>query len=320
MTDTNQPDQGRRRALAILGVLVVVLALALILMSFTTVLADPTTATSDPIEADSVAIDLRAPGDFEVVATDGTEVTVQIRVRDPFGWVSEEERLEDGTLILESSCAGQWIWFLNRCRVDYVVHVPASTEISGSNRNGEIEIKGLRADVDLSTDNGSIVLDDIEGTVQLQSDNGEIGVSDLIGDVTLATSNGEIRVFDSVVLTMVRATSANGEIVVSNTRGDLELETNNGSIDVDNADATVVNVRSDNGRISMMLASSPDDIVAVTNNGEIEIILPSDAPAYAAQTTTDNGSIDTGDLVIDPASQFSIDARSDNGDITIGTG
>lgn len=319
MTDANQPDRGRSRALALLGVGVVIVAIALVFMAVTTVMAETTTTSSDPVQADEIVIDLRAPGTFEVIATDDTEVTVEVTVRDPFGWVSEDERLEGSSLILESSCAGRWIWFLDRCRVDYVVRAPASTEISGSIRNGEIEAEGLRADVNLSTNNGSIVLDDIEGTVQLESDNGELQISGVTGEMTLATSNGEIRVFDSIAPGMVQASSDNGEIQVSNTSGDLDLETSNGSIDVDNTDATVVDARSDNGRITLMLASAPEQITAVTGNGRIEIVLPSDAPAYAVDVSTDNGSTDTGGLVIDPASPFTIDATSDNGSISIST-
>lgn len=318
MTSTTPSEPGRRRALTIIGVVAGVLILGLVALLTVDGLATTTTHRIDPVTAEAVVLDLTASGAVDVVGTDEDQVSVEVRVRDPLGLVSEDQRLEGERLILESSCTDFWIDFFNPCLVDYVVRVPTSTEISGRARNAAVDVVGLEADVNLSNRNGSMTVEDIEGLVRLETRNGAIDVSEVAGELFLDTRNGSITVSDSTSAGTVEVITSNGSIELTDVSGEeMTLLTNNGRIDVIDGSAPRVTARTNNSSVTMGFSTAPDYLDAETDNGDIEIVLPADAPAYAVEATTSNGSTDTSDIVADPDSAFTIDATTDNGSIRI---
>lgn len=99
--------------------------------------------------------------------------------------------------------------------------------------------------------------------------------------------------------------------------GSLRFTSSNDRIEIAEASSEVVEVDTNNGEIVIELASSPDHLVATTSNGSIDIVLPAGAPAYAIDASTSNGSSDFSAIATDPDSPFTIDARTDNDDISI---
>lgn len=318
MTTPTETNPARRNALIVLGIVAGVLILGLIALLASYSFGSTTTSQADPVTAEAVVVDLRAPGDFEVIATDEGQISVETRVRDPFGRVSNEQRVDGDTLTLESRCSTFWIDFFNPCRVDYVVRVPASTDVSGSTHNTRIEVTGLEAPVDLSNGNGSMTVEDVEGLVRLETSNGAIQVSGTSGNLILETDNGGVTIRDSTAPGVVEVVTSNGSIEVSGTTAEeMRLLTSNGGIDLTEVAAPQISAETGNSSVTMGLSTSPEGLVAETSNGDIEIVLPADAPPYAVEATTSNGDTDTGDLVVDPSAAFTIDANTGNGSIKI---
>lgn len=130
------------------------------------------------------------------------------------------------------------------------------------------------------TSNGSIVLAGLEGPVDVDTSNGPVTLENVTADsVEVSTSNGAIR----------------GEGLGA---GEIEVETSN-------------------GRITLSFDDAPSSVLARSSNGAIELHLPGDAPAYAVDTSTSNGTVDA-DIRTDPAASPSISLRTSNGDITVG--
>ncbi len=46
----------------------------------------------------------------------------------------------------------------------------------------------------------------------------------------------------------------------------------------------------DNGRVQLEFAAAPTTVVATTNNGWVEVVVPDDGTAYRVDVQTDNGS------------------------------
>lgn len=109
----------------------------------------------------------------------------------------------------------------------------------------------------------------------------------------------------------------NGQIDVDGIVGSVDLETDNGEIVAQGLSSSDVRARSDNGRIELTFAVTPDQVTASTDNGAIEIRFPDDGAAHEVSTSTDNGSVDVG-VRTDPTSDRTITAESDNGSIVIG--
>lgn len=138
----------------------------------------------------------------------------------------------------------------------------------------------LPAGIDVSgtTSNGAIAIDGIDGRIDVDSSNGAITITDAASDVTVRTSNGAI------------------------TASGLASDTFDG--------------RSSNGRVEVAFVEPPTSVAIDTSNGAVELILPSDSPAYAMSTSTSNGTVQA-DVRTDPSAVGSIEIDTSNGNITV---
>lgn len=131
-----------------------------------------------------------------------------------------------------------------------------------------------------STSNGSIVLAGLEGPVDVDTSNGRVTLEDVTAD-------------------------------------SVEVSTSNGAISGESLDSDEVEVETSNGRITLSFDVAPTSVSARSSNGAIELYLPGDAPPYAMDTSTSNGTVDI-DIRTDPAASLAISLRTSNGDITVG--
>jgi len=319
MTTANTTDRGRRRVFTILGVALGILLVIMGAMLAVGNFATETTQTSRH-QAQAVEFELHASGSIEIVADPNADtITIERTSRDPFGALTTEERVVDEILIISSSC-GVWSnFFIAICDANYRLEVPADTELSGFGENGSLDISGVAASIGFSISNGEITVDNVEGSLRLDTSNGEVQVSNTTvpgGLIELDTSNGEIRL-SNVTADQVIAGTSNGSIEAFGVTANLRFTSSNGRIAIMEASSAVIEVDTSNGEIVIELAISPDQLVAETSNGSIDIVLPAGAPAYAIDANTSNGTTDFSDVATDPDSPFSIDAESDNGDISI---
>lgn len=144
----------------------------------------------------------------------------------------------------------------NRTAVDYAIQVPARAEIGPvRSSNGRIEVTGIAGRLDLDTANGLITARDVDGTVTAQ------------------TSNGRVAVIGG--------------------RGMLQLRSSNGTVEVQNVQASGIDLHTSNGRI--------------TFNGSL-------APGSKNRVETSNG---PATLILPPESALNIDLRAGNGSVNV---
>lgn len=126
--------------------------------------------------------------------------------------------------------------------------------------------------------NGTISLTGLDGAVEVVTSNGAVSIDDVSSDVTIHTSNGPVSGADLASPRFEASTS--------------------------------------NGRIDVIFIESPMQVALDSNNGDIDLVLPSDAPPYAMRTSTSNGEVIT-EVRTDPAASETIDIETSNGDITV---
>jgi len=102
-------------------------------------------------------------------------------------------------------------------RVDYVVHVPRTAQVSVENVNGRVEVAGVAASVEASTVNGSVEVTDAAGAVKASAVNGSVEASlasvDPDGRSRLHTTNGSVRLtLPADVNAEVEAGTVNGSV------------------------------------------------------------------------------------------------------------
>jgi len=131
--------------------------------------------------------------------------------------------------------------------------------------------------------------------VQLADDNGPITASNLSGALQLR--------------------SVNGAVTVSNSSGPLTLHSENGEIDVNRARSGRVAATSENGSINATFATAPTSVTATTQNGAIDIAVPTDSP-YAVHAIGGTGSSKI-DIPRSATANRKISASTQNGDIYV---
>jgi hypothetical protein len=110
----------------------------------------------------------------------------------------------------------------------------------------------------------------------------------------------------------------NGSIRLADVSGPLQLATDNGRVEATQLRSQTVTVDADNGRVHLEFAVAPTTVVATSNNGGVEVVVPNDGAAYRVDVQTDNGSEDVA-VPTDPTSARSITLRTDNGSVTART-
>lgn len=132
--------------------------------------------------------------------------------------------------------------------------------------------------------------------------------------VTVEDDNGSVTAtgFD----TALKIRSDNGAVTVRDSSGPLRLNSDNGQIVTERVTAKTVTAQSDNGSVRLGLTAVPDRVESVSDNGQIFIELPDAGAPYAVSAKSDNGGVDV-DVPTDDSSAHIVEARSDNGKVTV---
>jgi hypothetical protein len=135
-------------------------------------------------------------------------------------------------------------------------------------------------------------------------------------ELVVDTSNGSVRVNGSDAPLTIDAD--NGSIRLANVSGPLQLSTDNGRVEGLQLRSPNANADSDNGRVQLEFVVAPSTVLATSNNGSVEVVVPADGTAYRVDAATDNGR-EVVDVPTDPASERSITVRTDHGSVTART-
>jgi DUF4097 and DUF4098 domain-containing protein YvlB len=132
--------------------------------------------------------------------------------------------------------------------------------------------------------------------------------------VEIDADNGrvEVRGIDAPVL--VR--SDNGSVELDRLAGALDARTNNGRVVARQVSSADVRAQSDNGRVELQFDGEPMTVVASSDNGDVEVLLPDTDAVYQVDIGSENGSVDQ-QVRVDPTSERSITISSDNGNVSV---
>jgi hypothetical protein len=133
----------------------------------------------------------------------------------------------------------------------------------------------------------------------LDVDDGSIDLAGITGDVDVDTDNGSIEM-----------ASLSGSIRATN---------DNGRIEGDALRSQDVSADTDNGRVTLRFAAPPTSVMATSNNGSVEVVVPDDGTSYRLDMNTDNGSR-TETIDVDDNAARSIVIRTENGSVTARAG
>lgn len=188
--------------------------------------------------------------------------------------------------------------------VDIEILVPRKTNVKVFARTSqyEIEVIGPFVSADIVSNFGDTYLEKIVSKVSVSSDNGAVTVADCTGPIKVTTSNRPIalRNIDGQ-LGSIRLRNQNGKISLDSVRGEIDART-------EFAQITASNVRFESGRSTLATESSnikvdaaavSGDLSVRSENGKIEMGIPSDVSASILLQVEQGGRIYTKQIPIE---------------------
>ncbi|WP_338496632.1 DUF4097 family beta strand repeat-containing protein [Streptomyces sp. SJL17-4] len=221
-----------------------------------------------PVERKTFAFD----GDALTVDSDDSELVItaadidDVRVeRQVDGWVfmgsgpEPEWKLVDGKLTLRVDCDG----VASDCDAVHRIQVPRDVAVTVENDNGRVTAEGFATPMKVRSDNGDVRVRKAGGALDLGTDNGDVAVEAgaTAPEVVARSDNGDVRITLGTVPRHVDVVTDNGDVHVSVPTAEYEVTgaSDNGDvrIDVPRRDKSehTVNVRSDNGDVSVLTAN-----------------------------------------------------------------
>ena len=133
-------------------------------------------------------------------------------------------------------------------------------------------------------------------------------------DVVTRADHGDVEVTDT--FGSVEAVSEHGDVKVVNASGSARLATKHGNVTGEALAGENVEATSAHGDVRLTFAGVPRDVVAETEHGDVEVVLPDDRLAYRVDAGTGHGTART-DVRVDPSSPRAVTARSEHGDVAV---
>lgn len=125
---------------------------------------------------------------------------------EPMPAAGPAERVQFSTHLLDPSAVG------DDAAVDYVVDVPAATNLEIRDRQGAIRVEGLSGETWVESVGGSIAVVDASGHLDIHSVGGDIEITRPAGHVEASTIMGNLKFLDPTS-TKIRGTTTSGQIL-----------------------------------------------------------------------------------------------------------
>jgi DUF4097 and DUF4098 domain-containing protein YvlB len=237
-----------------------------------------------PSDLDRISIHNESNGSITIQSGSGSQLQVEATVYVALDDEKEAAEIANQTqvkqsfsghtlqLVAEGGEYGGEFWSRKRPAIDVVITVPAQLQANMDveltngrlkadqlalkkqlkilTTNGEIQLTGIEADIDLestnaqvttnatkgrlklSTTNGSIEAGNHEGNAELESTNGELRLTGVTGDIKASTTNGNIKIVEA--LRSLKAETTNGDLEITShaVNGEWDLETNHGKMNL----------------------------------------------------------------------------------------
>ena len=104
-----------------------------------------------PIHAVSVDV---SSGSIRLVGTSDSTITVELSARGGIRGPNHRERVENGRLVIESSCPLHLL--TPSCAIDYTVHVPSHVSVDVDGNGLDAHIEAISGDLDESINGGDV--------------------------------------------------------------------------------------------------------------------------------------------------------------------
>jgi len=207
--------------------------------------------------------------DIRAITLNGGSGDVEVRTDAPAGAVevirrcnwgpgasqpTPDETVQGTTLQIASECSG----FMSWCSIDYVLHVPAGTDVDLHTGSGDVALGGALGETVAETGSGDVTLDGGGEVVRLGAGSGDIeaiGVS--ARQVSAHTGSGSMDLDFDTAPDSVALEAGSGDVSVHVPQGAYAVDVTTGSGD---KDVTVTNDQ-----------SSPDRIQVKTGSGDVQV-------------------------------------------------
>jgi DUF4097 and DUF4098 domain-containing protein YvlB len=160
----------------------------------------------------------------------------------------------------------------DNCVVNYQVHVPVGTSVTGSLSSGDLTVSDP-ADVNVHDDSGNVRVTGATGSVQAATDSGNVNIVGVKGNLTATTDSGDI---DATGL-------GGGTASARSESGDVRLTTNT---------AQDIGARSQSGTIFLTVAKGTYRVITSTDSGNVDVTTPDDPTGgHTLKASTESGDV-----------------------------
>jgi Putative adhesin len=137
-------------------------------------------------------------------------------------------------------------------------------------------------------------------------------------EVTVDAESGNVEAHRIDVRDMhASSDSGNVRLELVGSQRSAWAHTDSGNVDVIAADAHVVDAKTDSGNVTVDAAGTTRRVIALTDSGNVAVAVP--RGDYAVQTDTDSGDTNIDGIMLNDHAQKSIEAKTDSGNITLGS-
>jgi len=137
-------------------------------------------------------------------------------------------------------------------------------------------------------------------------------------DVELLVSGGDGSIDIIGSAAPITADADNGSVELTAVSGPFRVSSDNGRVEGTQLGSSIVTADADNGSVLLEFTTAPRTVVATSDNGGVEVVVPDDEATYRIDVQSDNGS-ETVEVPVDSSSSRTITARSDNGSVAART-
>ena len=156
----------------------------------------------------TATVELIADGPVTVRASDSGSVEVRRAWREGLLPASYDAVESGDRLVVRHDCP----WFLNSCRAELDVAVPADANVVVRSSDGRIEVAGIAGDLAAHASSGSITIERVGGDVVARTGSGKVVALDVAGDAELHSGSGSLEASDIGGSLEARASSGGVEV------------------------------------------------------------------------------------------------------------
>ncbi len=172
--------------------------------------------------------------------------------------------------------------------IDYVIEVPADTEVHASSGSGDCRVENVAGPVTVTSGSGNLHALGIQGDLHVTDGSGDVRVNEVKGSASVTDGSGEVVLH--TIGGRVRVLNGSGDITLTDPAGPASLHTGSGNVRVSGASA---DLRVRDGSGDAIVSGSPASGAyweLHTGSGNVTLGVPADA-SFRLDATTHFGSI-----------------------------